>query len=169
MIQTIWFDKPNCLGQSPGMNAVKAVLELYPRIYFACHTRHARDPESGASVSAHQVSILDHLSANDPTSLAELAAHMGVTASTMSLAIDRLEGEGYVKRARDREDARRLRLLLTAKGQRIREAHSVLDAEKVDAMLARLSAGECNDAIRGLELLARAASQQIHSKEGALS
>jgi len=169
MIQTIWFDKPNCLDQSPGMNAVKAVLELYPRIYFACHTRHARDPESGASVSAHQVSILDHLSANDPTSLAELAAHMGVTASTMSLAIDRLEGEGYVKRARDREDARRLRLLLTAKGQRIREAHSVLDAEKVDAMLARLSAGECNDAIRGLELLARAASQQIHSKEGALS
>ena len=150
-------------------SAVKAVLELYPRIYFACHTRHVRDPESGATLSSHQVSILDHLSADDPTSLAELAAHMGVTASTMSLAIDRLEGEGYVKRARDREDARRLRLLLTASGQRIREAHSVLDAEKVDAMLARLSAAERKDAIRGLELLARAALQQIHSKEGALS
>ena len=150
-------------------SAVKAVLELYPRIYFACHTRHVRDPESGATLSSHQVSILDHLNIDDPTSLAELAAHMGVTPSTMSLAIDRLEGEGYVKRTRDREDARRLRLLLTAKGKRIREAHSVLDAEKVDAMLARLSAAERNDAIRGLELLARAASQQIHAKEGALS
>jgi DNA-binding MarR family transcriptional regulator len=150
-------------------SAVKAVLELYPRIFFACHTRHVRDPESGASLSAHQVSILDHLSADAPTSLAELAAHMGVTASTMSLAIDRLEGEGYVKRARDRKDARRLRLLLTAAGLRIREAHSVLDAEKVGAMLAHLNAAERNDAIRGLELLARAASQQIHAKEGALS
>jgi DNA-binding MarR family transcriptional regulator len=149
-------------------SAVTAVLELYPRIYFACHTRHVRDPESRATLSSHQVSILDHLSVTDPTSLAELAAHMGVTASTMSLAIDRLEGEGTVKRARDREDARRLRLLLTAKGQRIREAHSVLDAEKVDAMLARLSAGERSDAIRGLELLARAASLQMHSREGAL-
>jgi DNA-binding MarR family transcriptional regulator len=152
-----------------GQSAVKAVLELYPRIYFACHTRHVRDPESGAKLSSHQVSILDHLSVDDPTSLAELAAHMGVTPSTMSLGIDRLEDEGYVKRTRDREDARRLRLLLTAKGQRIREAHSVLDAEKVDAMLARLSAAERSDAIRGLELLARAASQQIHAKEGALS
>lgn len=149
--------------------AVKAVLELYPRIYFACHTRHVRDPESGATLSSHQVSILDHLSTDEAVSLAELAAHMGVTASTMSLAIDRLEGEGYVKRARDREDARRLRLLLTAKGQRIREAHSVLDAEKVDAMLAHLSAAERNDAIRGLELLARAASQQIYAKEGVLA
>lgn len=94
---------------------------------------------------------------------------MGVTASTMSLAIDRLEGESTVKRARDREDARRLRLLLTAKGQRIREAHSVLDAEKVDAMLSRLSSAERGEAIRGLELLARAASLQIYSKDGALS
>jgi DNA-binding MarR family transcriptional regulator len=150
-------------------SAVKAVLELYPRIYFACHTRHVRDPESSASLSAHQVSILDHLGVDEPTSLAELASHMGVTPSTMSLAIDRLEGEGYVKRARDREDARRLRLLLTAKGQRIREAHSVLDADKVDAMLARLSTAERNDAIRGLELLARGASQQMNAKEGALS
>jgi DNA-binding MarR family transcriptional regulator len=95
---------------------------------------------------------------------------MGVTASTMSLAIDRLEDAGYVERARDREDARRLRLLLTDKGRRIREAHSVLDAEKVDAMLAHLNDAERRDAIRGLELLARAASQQMHAKEsGVLS
>jgi DNA-binding MarR family transcriptional regulator len=151
------------------MNTVKAVLELYPRIYFACHTRHVRDPASGATLSSHQVSILDHLSVTDPTSLAELAAHMGVTPSTMSLAVDRLEDAGYVERTRDREDARRLRLLLTDKGQRIREAHSVLDAEKVDAMLARLSDAERSDAIRGLELLARAASQQMQSKAESVS
>jgi MarR family transcriptional regulator, organic hydroperoxide resistance regulator len=151
-------------------SAVLSVLDLYPRIYFACHTRHVRDPETGKSLSAHQVSILDHLSPSEPTSLAELAAHMGVTASTMSLAVDRLEVEGYVERARDREDARRLRLLLTSKGQRIREAHSVLDAEKVGAMLAHLSAAERIDAIRGLELLARASSELMKSrKEGVMA
>jgi DNA-binding MarR family transcriptional regulator len=140
---------------------VAAVLELYPRIYFACHTRHVRDPESGATLSAHQVSILDHLSATDATSLAQLAGHMGVTPSTMSLAVDRLEAGGYVRRARDRADARRLRLLLTPRGRRIREAHSVLDVKKVRAMLARLSDVERADAVRGLELLARAASRQL--------
>jgi DNA-binding MarR family transcriptional regulator len=143
--------------------AVAAILELYPRIYFACHTRHVRDPESGAGLSVHQVSILDHLSMTDPTSLAELAAHMGVTPSTMSLAVDRLEEDGHVRRARDRRDARRLRLLLTAKGKRIREAHSVLDSEKVRAMLTQLSAREKAEAVRGLELLARAAPRAMEA------
>jgi len=146
-------------------SSVQSVLDLYPRIYFACHSRHARDPATGASLSAHQVSILDHLSPNEPTSLAELAAHMGVTASTMSLSIDRLEDEGYVERRRDREDARRLRLLLTTKGQRIREAHSVLDAAKVEAMLARLSTAERSDAVRGLELLSRASAELMKSQK----
>jgi len=144
--------------------AVAAILEFYPRIYFACHTRHVRDPESGAALSAHQVSILDHLSMTEPTSLAELAAHMGVTASTMSLAIDRLESDGTVRRTRDRKDARRLRLLLTAKGRRIREAHSVLDPEKVRATLAQLSESEKADAVRGLELLGRAATRAMERK-----
>jgi DNA-binding MarR family transcriptional regulator len=138
-----------------------SVLDHYPRIYFACHTRHVRDPKTGEALSAHQVSILDHLSLTDPTSLSELAAHMGVTASTMSLAVDRLESEGYVRRARDRVDKRRVRLTLTAKGQRIREAHSVLDREKVAAMLARLSETERRSALRGLELLAHAANRHI--------
>lgn len=142
---------------------VAAIMELYPRIYFACHTRHVRDSVTGAQLSAHQVSILDHLSPAEATSLAELASHMGVTPSTMSLAIDRLEAEGYVRRARDRRDGRRLRLLLTARGERIRQAHSVLDARKVRAMLSGLSPAEQADAIRGLALLGRAAAGVMKS------
>jgi len=139
---------------------VAAVLEHYPRIYFACHTRHVREPLSGDVLSSHQVSILDHLSTSEPTSLSELAAHMGVTASTMSLGTDRLVAGGYVRRARDRADKRRLRLLLTAKGQRVREAHSVLDPVRVGAVLKRLSEPDRARALRGLELLARAAAAE---------
>lgn len=140
---------------------VAAVLKWYPRVYFACHTRHVRDPETGRSLSSHQVSILDHLSRSEPTSLTELAAHMGVTASTMSLGVDRLEADGYVTRARDRADARRLQLLLTAKGQKIREAYSVLDPKKVEAMLSHLTKSERSAALEGLELLGRAANRHI--------
>jgi DNA-binding MarR family transcriptional regulator len=139
---------------------VAAVLENYPRIYFACHTRHVREPLSGDVLSSHQVSILDHLSSSEATSLAELAAHMGVTPSTMSLATERLVGGGYVRRTRDRVDKRRLRLLLTAKGQRVREAHSVLDPVRVSAVLRRLSEPDRARALRGLELLARAAAAE---------
>lgn len=81
-------------------DAVKQVMELYPRIYFACHTRHVRDPQSHRLLSAHQASILDHLDEHEPLSLLDLARHMGVTPSTMSLNIERLVRRGYVSRDR---------------------------------------------------------------------
>jgi DNA-binding MarR family transcriptional regulator len=140
---------------------VKQLLELYPRIYFACHTRHVRDPKSRRTLSAHQASILDHLDEREPLTLLDLGAHMGVTASTMSLHVERLVKQGYVLRERDATDARRLRLRLTAAGVRVREANSVLDAQRVRGMLARLSAEEREAGLHGLALLARAAGEQM--------
>src|SRR5215467_10183500 len=147
-------------------DAVKQVMELYPRIYFACHTRHVRDPKTQRLLSAHQASILDHLDEREPLTLLDLARHMGVTASTMSLQVERLVRRGYVSRLRATEDGRRLRLLLTPDGVRVREAKSVLDPDRVRALLSRLSSGDQQVGIRGLALLARAGSEQMeeHSK-----
>jgi DNA-binding MarR family transcriptional regulator len=137
--------------------AARQVMALYPRIYFACHTRHVRDPQSPRVLSRHQASVLDHLDEIDPITLNGLARHMGVTAATMSLAIDRLERKGYVVRQRDSADRRRVQLRLTAAGVRVREANSVLDPPRVEALVARLTEEERTAAIRGLALLARAA------------
>src|SRR6185503_4054294 len=119
--------------------AARDVMALYPRIYFACHTRHVRDPHSQKLLSRHQASILDHLDEIDPMTLNDLARHMGVTAATMSIAIDRLERKGFVARTRDTVDKRRVHLRLTTAGLRVREASSVLDPPRVEALLARLS------------------------------
>src|SRR5688572_21119682 len=96
--------------------AAREVLRLYPRIYFACHTRHVRDPQTHRLLSRHQASVLDHLDDVDPISLNDLARHMGVTAGTMSLTIDRLERKGYVVRLRDTADRRRIQLRLSPDG-----------------------------------------------------
>src|SRR5439155_24595603 len=122
--------------------AVRQVLEAYPRIYFACHTRHVRDPDGGAELSAHQASILDHLDEVEPLSTTALAEHMGVTVATMSLAIDRLERKGYVRRERDPQDRRRVLVRVTAAGVRVREAKSVLDPARVEQVLAQLAAAD---------------------------
>jgi DNA-binding MarR family transcriptional regulator len=138
------------------VDAVRQVLTLYPQIYFACHTRHVRDPDSQRLLSRHQASILDHLDELDPTTVNDLARHMGVTPATMSLAIDRLERKGYVARARDGADRRRVHVRLTSAGVRIREASSVLDPSRVEGLLSRLTEGERAAAIHGLALLATA-------------
>jgi DNA-binding MarR family transcriptional regulator len=137
--------------------AARQVMALYPRIYFACHTRHVRDPQSQRVLSRHQASVLDHLDEIDPITLNGLARHMGVTPGTMSLAIDRLERKGYVARQRDSADRRRVHLRLTAAGVRVREASSVLDPPRVEALVARLTDDQREAAVRGLALLARAA------------
>ena len=141
-------------------NAARQMMELYPRIYFACHRRHVRDPKSRRVVSAHQASILDHLDEREPLALRELARHLGVTPSTMSLQIEQLVRKGYVIRQRDTKDARRLRLRLSENGTTVREANSVLDTERVASMLQRLSDEERAAGIAGLALLAKAALQQ---------
>ena len=140
---------------------VDTVMRCYPQIYFACHRRHVRDEKTNSVLSAHQASILDHLDDVEGTSLLELARHMGVTVSTMSLNVERLVRRGYVRRTRDAEDRRRLRLLLTASGLRLREASSVLEPARVGAMLDELNADELARALKGLGLLARAAERRM--------
>lgn len=143
--------------------AMTAVMTLYPRIYFACHTRHVRDPQSQRLLSRHQASILDHLDELEPTTLTDLAAHMGVTPATMSLTIDRLERKGYVVRLRDAKDRRRVHVRLTTAGVRVKEASSVLDPSRVEALVARLSDKDRQRAIEGLALLAQAGEEAMRA------
>jgi DNA-binding MarR family transcriptional regulator len=140
--------------------AMTAVMTLYPRIYFACHTRHVRDPQTQRLLSRHQASILDHLDEIEPTTVMDLAAHMGVTPATMSIAVDRLERKGYVVRVKDAKDRRRVHVRLTTAGVRVREASSVLDASLVEALVGRLTDEERARAIEGLGLLAHAGHER---------
>lgn len=142
---------------------VETVLRCYPQIYFACHCRHVRDEKTQAQLSAHQASVLDHLDDVEGTSLLELAHHMGVTASTMSLMVDRLERGGYVRRGRSRQDGRRVDLRLTAAGVGIKKQQKVLEPGLIAALLRRLDPVRRRQALRGLELLAEAAGEMIAS------
>ena len=85
------------------------------------------------------MSILDHLDADAPTMLTDLAIHMGVTPATMSIAIGRLVEQGYVTRVLDPVDRRKVQLRLTDAGVRICAANSVLEPTLVEEMLDQLS------------------------------
>jgi len=142
---------------------VDLILRCYPQIYFACHRRHVRDEKTQNVISAHQAGILDHLDDVEGTSMLDLARHMGVTASTISLTADRLERGGYVRRERSKQDARRVDLRLTPAGVRIKRQQKVLEPELISAMLGKLDEKRRKKALRGLELLAEAARLLVES------
>ena len=145
-------------------DGAKQLLADYPRIFFACHARHVRDPKTRRLLSAHQASVLDHLDTAQSTTLMGLAKHMGVTPSTMSLTIERLVRRGYVVRSRHSVDRRRLELRLSPAGERIREASSVLEPVRVRLLLATMPAAQREQGLLGLALLARAADRLVAEK-----
>jgi DNA-binding MarR family transcriptional regulator len=136
---------------------VRLVQVAYPQIYFACHTRHIRRASTATRLSAADSTLLAHLDEDRATRPTELAKHLGLAASTLSAAINRLGKLGYVSSGKAISDGRAVDLRLTAKGAAAMQASSVLDAALVAKRLAQLSSTERNRALEGIGLLAKGA------------
>jgi len=140
---------------------VELVQRCYPQIYLACHKRHIRASSTSYRLSARDSSILVHLNETVPVTPTELAAHMSVRGSTLSAAIHRLERLGYLQSKRMPRDRRTVALTLTPQGAKAMAETSVLDSERVGAVLAILNRSERKRALEGLELLAKASRQTM--------
>jgi DNA-binding MarR family transcriptional regulator len=143
----------------PGGNNrdVREVQRCYPQIYLACHSRHRRAPASAHGLSARDSAILSHIDQHEAVTAAALARHLAVQPSTLSAALAKLERLGCVQRGRSARDGRVSEIRLTARGASLMQASSVLDTDRVAALLARLRPAERRRAVDGLGLLARAA------------
>jgi len=135
------------------------VQRLYPQIYVACHTDHVRAASTEWRISSQDASILVHLDREFGISPRELAAHLGVVPSTLSAAIARLSELDYLTSKPSETDRRQRELRLTARGAEAISSASVLNAERVRALLNKLNPDERKAAIHGLALLAQAARQ----------
>ena len=136
---------------------VRLVQVAYPQIYFACHTRHIRRASTAVRLSAADSTLLAHLDEDRATRPTELAKHLGVAASTLSAAINRLAQLGYATLDKTATDGRAVDLRLTAKGAAAMQASSVLDAALVAKMLTQLSPSERKRSLEGIALLAKGA------------
>jgi DNA-binding MarR family transcriptional regulator len=135
------------------------VQRFYPQIYLACHVDHVRASSTEWHLSSRDSSILAHLDREHGMSPRALAAHLGVASSTLSAAIARLVSLGYITSESSAHDKRRRELRLTVGGAEAMASTSVLDGERVLALLQKLDDDERRAAIRGLGLLARAARE----------
>jgi DNA-binding MarR family transcriptional regulator len=154
----IWFDKAKYYHHLEPVldDAVHAILSAYPTIHSACRRRQLRDPASGKRVSDHQAGILEHLDAETPITVSDLAARLRVTSATASLQLTQLARLRLVTRERDQADARRVQVRLTEAGVRLKGLRSLLDPERVRQALTQLHPSEQEAVVAGLRLLAGA-------------
>lgn len=138
---------------------VSAVQRLYPQIYVACHNDHIRAASTEWRISSQDASILVHLNRETGLRPSSLARHLGVARSTLSAALSRLEKLGYLSNQPVTRDKRQRELRLTERGAQAISATSVLNSERVAALMQKLTRDERKAAVRGLALLARAARE----------
>jgi DNA-binding MarR family transcriptional regulator len=141
---------------------VRRVQRAYPQIYLACHADHTtRRRDHG--LSDRDASVLAHLDDLSPVSAGALAKHLGVGPSTVTEAIDRLEAKQLVERTRR---GRVVELRITTAGIEYMQASSVLDTDRVAAVIAKIPPRQRAAAVAGIELLAIASRQLMSGSRG---
>jgi DNA-binding MarR family transcriptional regulator len=146
------------------VDEVFEIQRLYPQIYLACHNDHVRAASTSWRISSQDASVLVHLDRNAGIRPSALAKHLAVAPSTLSATISRLEKLGYLSSKPAESDKRQRELRLTERGGEAIAATSVLNAERVRAIIKKLTTAERRAVVRGLGLLARAARDTKETK-----
>lgn len=130
-------------------SAANLILQVIPKVMRVLASELRQEPSGLAPAHFRSMFML----ADHPRSLTELAELQAVSLATMSKSISVLADRGWVVRRRDPADRRKLALEITAEGQAVlREVHRRAE-RRLDELLAAVSAEQCRDLERGLELL----------------
>jgi DNA-binding MarR family transcriptional regulator len=134
----------------------RTMLEIARQLSTAIPPTH--DPE----LTMRQLFVL-HLLSQAPRSIGVIANDLGITTSSASGLMDRLETTGLIKRVHPDapEDRRRVICHLTAVGTTALTDHLRLGNLRLEVLLAELSHDEVRLVEQAMELLIRAARQVI--------
>jgi DNA-binding MarR family transcriptional regulator len=136
---------------------VRRIQRAYPQLWHACHVEHAsRRRDHG--LSDRDVFVLGHLDHWSPVTAGALAKHLGVGASTVTEAMDRLERARLAERTRV---GRKVELRITALGVEHMQAGSVLATERLAVLVGKIPSRDREAAVRGFEILAAAARKML--------
>jgi DNA-binding MarR family transcriptional regulator len=128
---------------------------LYPQVYRLLH-RVARTPMD--HITPQSWAVLQHLEMSGPLTVSEMTQHFGRAQSVTSEMVAQLVHRGLLRRAQDPEDRRRTLVWLTdAALDLLQRQRDVLDRERLQVAMRRMSAQEKRALLQGTVALLRAA------------
>lgn len=134
--------------------------------------RRVRDADAASGLSGPRASALSVVVFAGPISLGNLARAEQVRPPTMTHLVTALEREGLVRRSRDPEDARAIRIIATRHGVRVLQQAREQRIAAVAELLAELRPGErraLHRAVTALERLLGEAHPRLPVRERATS
>ena len=122
------------------------------------HKFHHYVQDSGFTLP--QLSVISILEKHGEQKVSELSFKMGLSNSTVSGILDRLEQKDIIKRERTKNDRRVVKISLTGKSREFCNDFRKKKEEYLTQLLKKLSEQEIRDIIKGLEILNRALAKE---------
>lgn len=129
----------------------------------SAHFQSLSSSTSGEELSLQELKIIDYIGRCESCIMREVSEYSQVAVSTMTGIIDKLEDKGLVKRERNDEDRRIVRVLLTSKGRKIYESYVENYLELSRRMLQSLDADEQKKYLELTKKIAQSAAHFIAS------
>lgn len=126
------------------------------------HEFHGLMQDSGFTFP--QLSVISILTKNGEQKVSDISEKMGLSDSTVSGILDRLEQKGIIERKRNKDDRRVVKIYLVKGSQQICQEFHRKREEYFAHLLKELTEQEINDIIKGLEILNRAVYDKKNTK-----
>jgi len=123
---------------------------------------------SEMNLTGPQGMIVGILAHDGEMKISNLSSKMGLSVSTISGIIDRLENQGYVERMRSREDRRVVSVRVTPKFRERAERHFIEIEKRLDLIINRGTPEEIQTVFKGLEILERLLNREEKKEQGAI-
>jgi len=107
-----------------------------------------------------QLSVISMLEKHGEQKVSELSLKIGLSDSTVSGILDRLEQKDIIKRERTKDDRRVVKISLTGKSKELCNDFRRKREEYFTRLLKKLSEEEIKDIIKGLEILNRVLAEE---------
>ncbi len=137
------------MGERAGARRLLAAIRALVRRFSVSE----RADVSCCGTTVAQAATLEALLADGPMRAGELCNRLGISPSTLTRNLARLERKGHVRRDGDETDRRALRIVLTKVGRRAAEELEGIEEDFAASVLARVPSSRRHQVVEGLEAL----------------
>ena len=130
-------------------------IEKFSRLIAILEDKVMDQPEF-KSITMRQFYYLDVIRTMEYPTITKITKLLNITKPTATIAINKLEDQGFLKKVQSKTDGRIFYIELTAKGKKINEAHDRSHATIVKRLIATLSDKDTKE-------LTRILNQILHS------
>ncbi len=107
--------------------------------------------KAGVNLSMKEVHVLEAITRTQEKTMGNVAKQLRITVGSLTISVDRLVSKGYVKRANDEFDRRKVLIDITTKANSVMKIHKEFHDNMLDSLIDDINIDQEEILIKSLE------------------